>query len=86
MEKVIGDLQHAMTHIRTGRASINLLDGVKVDYYGTPTPVNQVATLHVPARTSSTQARYIHAAEPVYQDQPPCPTRPGNRYTSAATT
>jgi ribosome recycling factor len=48
MEKVLGDLQHAMTHIRTGRASINLLDGIKVDYYGTPTPVNQVATLHVP--------------------------------------
>ena len=48
MEKVIGDLQHAMSNIRTGRASVNLLDSVKVDYYGTPTPVNQVGTLHVP--------------------------------------
>jgi ribosome recycling factor len=48
MEKVLGDLQHAMTHIRTGRASVNLLDGVKIDYYGTPTPINQVANLHVP--------------------------------------
>jgi ribosome recycling factor len=48
MEKVLGDLQHAMGNIRTGRASVNLLDGVKVDYYGTPTPVNQVGTLHVP--------------------------------------
>jgi ribosome recycling factor len=48
MEKVLADLQNDMVHIRTGRASVNLLDGIKVDYYGTPTPVNQVATLHVP--------------------------------------
>jgi ribosome recycling factor len=48
MEKVLADLQHSMTHIRTGRASVNLLDGIKIDYYGTPTPINQVATLHVP--------------------------------------
>lgn len=48
MEKVHGDLQHAMSGIRTGRASVSLFDNVRVDYYGTPTPVNQVATLHVP--------------------------------------
>jgi ribosome recycling factor len=48
MEKVLADLQHAMGNIRTGRASVNLLDSVRVDYYGTPTPVNQVGTLHVP--------------------------------------
>ena len=48
MEKVLGDLQHAMAGIRTGRASISLLDGIRVDYYGTPTPLNQLATLHVP--------------------------------------
>jgi ribosome recycling factor len=48
MEKVLGDLQHALAVIRTGRASVSLLDPVKVDYYGTPTPLNQVATLHVP--------------------------------------
>ena len=48
MEKVLGDLQHDMSNIRTGRASINLLDSIKIDYYGTPTPLNQVATLHVP--------------------------------------
>jgi ribosome recycling factor len=48
MEKALSDLQHAMATIRTGRASVNLLDNVKVDYYGTPTPVNQVANLHVP--------------------------------------
>ena len=48
MEKVLADLQHAMASIRTGRANVSLLDAVKVDYYGTPTPLNQVATLHVP--------------------------------------
>jgi ribosome recycling factor len=48
MEKVLSDLQHAMATIRTGRASITLLDPVKVDYYGTLTPLNQLATLHVP--------------------------------------
>ena len=48
MEKVLGDLQHAMAVIRTGRASVSLLDPVKVDYYGTPSPLNQIATLHVP--------------------------------------
>ena len=48
MEKVLGDLQHDMANIRTGRASVSLLDQVRVDYYGTPTPVNQLATLHVP--------------------------------------
>ena len=48
MDKALSDLQHAMATIRTGRASVNLLDNVRVDYYGTPTPVNQVANLHVP--------------------------------------
>ena len=48
MDKALSDLQHAMSTIRTGRASVNLLDNVRVDYYGTPTPVNQLANLHVP--------------------------------------
>lgn len=48
MEKVLTDLQHEMAGIRTGRASISIFDGIRVDYYGTPTPLNQVATLHVP--------------------------------------
>jgi ribosome recycling factor len=38
--------------VRTGRASANLLDGIRVDYYGTPTPVNQMASISIPdART-----------------------------------
>ncbi|MBV9405114.1 MAG: ribosome recycling factor [Acidobacteriaceae bacterium] len=48
MDKVLNDLQQEMTHIRTGRASISLLDSVRVDYYGSPVPLNQVAQLHVP--------------------------------------
>lgn len=48
MDKALTDLQHEMAHIRTGRASLGLLDNIRVDYYGTPTPLNQVANLHVP--------------------------------------
>src|ERR1700756_2340594 len=48
MDKAISDLQHDMAAIRTGRASLGILDHIRVDYYGTPTPLNQVANLHVP--------------------------------------
>jgi ribosome recycling factor len=48
MEKVLGDLQHDIGTIRTGRASISIFDNIKADYYGTPTPLNQIANLHVP--------------------------------------
>jgi ribosome recycling factor len=48
MDKVLTDLQQEMSHFRTGRASISLLDSVRVDYYGSPVPLNQVAQLHVP--------------------------------------
>jgi ribosome recycling factor len=48
MEKAVSDLQHEMAAIRTGRATLSLLDHIRVDYYGTPTPLNQVANLHVP--------------------------------------
>jgi len=51
MEKAVTDLQHEMATIRTGRASVSLLDHIRVDYYGTPTPLNQVANLHVPEPT-----------------------------------
>lgn len=48
MDKVHSDLSQELSHFRTGRASITLLDSVRVDYFGTPTPLNQVAQLHVP--------------------------------------
>ena len=48
MDKVLTELQNEMAHIRTGRASIGLLDSIRVEYYGSPVPLNQVAQLHVP--------------------------------------
>jgi ribosome recycling factor len=48
MDKAVSDLQHEMATIRTGRASLGILDHIRVDYYGTPTPLNQLANLHVP--------------------------------------
>jgi ribosome recycling factor len=51
MDKVLTDLQHEIASIRTGRASVGIFDNIKVDYYGTPTPINQVANLHVPEPT-----------------------------------
>jgi len=51
MEKAVSDLQHDMSSIRTGRASVSILDHVRVDFYGTPTPLNQVGNLHVAEST-----------------------------------
>jgi len=48
MEKTISALDKSFSRVRTGRASVSLLDGIKVDYYGAPTPIAQVATLSVP--------------------------------------
>lgn len=48
MEKVISGLEHEMASIRTGRASINLFDGIQVEAYGSQMPINHLATLHVP--------------------------------------
>lgn len=54
MGRSVNDLGRAMASIRTGRASIALLDGIFVDYYGTRTPLNQVATLAIPSSTTLT--------------------------------
>src|SRR5579862_8610674 len=51
MDKVLADLQRDMAGIRTGRASVAIFDNLKMDYYGTPTPINQLANLHVPEAT-----------------------------------
>jgi ribosome recycling factor len=47
MQKAIEAFKRELSKVRTGRANLALLDGVKVEYYGTPTPLNQVATLNV---------------------------------------
>ena len=46
--KTLDDLRRELANVRTGRANLHLLDGVRVDYYGTSTPLNQVSTLSVP--------------------------------------
>ncbi|MBN2574626.1 MAG: ribosome recycling factor [Deltaproteobacteria bacterium] len=48
LEKGIEALKKDLGKVRTGRASVSILDGMRVDYYGTPTPLNQVASLNVP--------------------------------------
>lgn len=47
MKRAIQAFERELSKIRTGRANLSLLDGVKVDYYGSPTPLNQVASLNV---------------------------------------
>jgi len=51
MDKAVEDLRRELSGVRSGRASISLLDHITVDYYGAPTPLNQVATLSVPEPT-----------------------------------
>lgn len=48
MGKALEALKKEFGAIRTGRASLGILDGITVDYYGTPTPLNQVANLSIP--------------------------------------
>ena len=47
MKKAVESFKRDLQKIRTGRANASMLDGIKVDYYGTPTPVNQVSTVQV---------------------------------------
>ncbi|MBP5251772.1 MAG: ribosome recycling factor [Treponema sp.] len=52
MEKTVNSLKDEFSTIRTGRANASIFDKVRVDYYGTPTPLNQVGTISIPeART-----------------------------------
>jgi len=48
MKKAIDGFNNELKRLKTGRASLALLDGIRVDYYGTRTPLNQMATLSVP--------------------------------------
>ncbi len=56
MEKAMGAMDRDYTKLRTGRASTSLVDDIKVDYYGTPTPISQLASVAVPdSRTITIQ-------------------------------
>ena len=48
MDHVVEDFKRKLSNIRTGRATAGLLDVISVDYYGTPTPLNQMASITVP--------------------------------------
>jgi ribosome recycling factor len=51
MEKAVDDFRKELATIRTGRANATLLDNVRVDYHGTPMPINQLGTMNVPDAT-----------------------------------
>jgi ribosome recycling factor len=51
MEKAVDDFRKELATIRTGRANATLLDNVRVDYHGTPMPVNQLGSMTVPDPT-----------------------------------
>ncbi len=56
MEKAMNALEREFAKLRTGRASTSLVDGIKADYYGTPTPISQMASVAVPdSRTITIQ-------------------------------
>jgi ribosome recycling factor len=54
MDAAVEDARKKLTTVRTGRASVSLLDNVTVEYYGTEMPLNQVATIHAPEPTMVT--------------------------------
>ena len=65
MEKSIEHLDNELMRIRAGKANVHILDGVMVDYYGTPTPLNQVSNISTPdAKTIMIQNMYIGFACP----------------------
>ena len=72
MAKSIDTLQHHLAKVRTGRAHAGLLDHLRVDYYGTPTPINQVANVTlVDARTIGVQPyekKMVQAVERAIRD------------------
>jgi len=51
MEKAVDDFRKELATLRTGRANASILDSIRVDYHGTPMPVNQLGTVAVPEPT-----------------------------------
>jgi ribosome recycling factor len=58
MDSAVEDARKKLTAVRTGRASVNLLDNVTIEYYGATMPLNQVATIHAPEPTMLTVAPF----------------------------
>src|ERR1700740_2084039 len=65
MEKAVEDFRKELSGVRTGRANASLLDHVRVDYHGTPMPVNQLGTMTVPDPTMIVIAPWDPSAVPL---------------------
>src|SRR6516225_7260747 len=65
MEKALEDFRKELATVRTGRANASLLDNVRVDYHGTPMPVNQLGTVTVPDATMLVIAPWDPSAVPL---------------------
>ncbi len=65
MEKAVEDFRKELSGVRTGRANVSLLDHIRVDYHGTPMPVNQLGTLNVPDATMIVIAPWDPTAVPL---------------------
>ena len=65
MEKAVEDFRHDLAGLRTGRANVALLDSIRVDYHGTPMPVNQLGTVTVPDPMSIVIAPWDPSAVPM---------------------
>lgn len=62
MQKALDAFRHELSKLRTGRASISILDGVRAEYYGTLTPLNQLATMGTPDPRTIVIQPWDHAA------------------------
>ena len=65
MEKAVEDFRKELGSVRTGRANVSLLDHVRVDYHGTPMPINQLGTLNVPDASTIVISPWDPAAVPL---------------------
>ncbi|MBN2808246.1 MAG: ribosome recycling factor [Deltaproteobacteria bacterium] len=67
MQKTVEALRRELGRVRTGRASLSLLDGIKIDYFGTPTPLNQVASLAIPESRMISIQPWDHSVIPLIE-------------------
>ena len=67
MSKAVEHLRHELLKIRTGKATTNLLDGIKVDYYGTPTPLIQLGNISTPDYHTITIQAWDKSAVPLIE-------------------
>lgn len=65
MEKAVEDFRHDLGGLRTGRANVALLDSIRVDYHGTPMPINQLGNITVPDPMSIVIAPWDSSAVPL---------------------